>query len=80
MAEKDATMNDKNSEIERIRQKNPMCSDAVEKFGAIPIEEARLRYPWLFLEEWRLPTKDDTPNLERFLAQAEEIYIKNTGE
>lgn len=72
---------DRNSEIARIRQENPFCDAAPEIFGAMPIEEARLRYPWFFMaeDEWRLPTKDDTPTLEKFLDQAEAIYVEATG-
>jgi hypothetical protein len=72
---------DRNSEIARIRQENPMCHDAIEKFGAMPIEEARLRYPWFFMaeDEWRLPTKDDTPTMKKFLDQVEAIYVEATG-
>lgn len=70
----------RNLEIARIRRENPMCDDAPEKFGAMPLEEAKMRYPHFFMEEddWRLPTKDDSPSLERFLDQAETIYVKST--
>lgn len=67
-------------EIQRIRKTNPFCDDAPEKFGAMSVQDAILKYPHFFLEEddWRLPTKDDSPSLEKFLDQAEAIYVKST--
>ena len=53
-------------EVEKIRRENPFCNNAPEIFGAMPIEEARKKFPELFLpqDEWRLPTIEDSKNPE----------------
>lgn len=68
------------TEIQKIRRENPFCDAAPELFGAMSVQDAQIKYPHLFLEkdDWRLPTKDDSPSLEKFLDQAEAIYVKST--
>lgn len=45
----------------RIEKENPFCDAAPGLFGAMPIEEARRKYPELFPkdQEWRLPTNGE---------------------